>query len=312
MGLKRSSIALLVLAFVLISFSSEAQRRRTIEYSGFFDSYYFRGPLNISIGAGAAGYNGDLCKIFSCGKIAPTVSIGANYKLWPRVMFGADFSYLQLKGTDKIYPDRNLLFSFTGYELDVYGRLYFIDDVIRVARDRTRKPKTFKAFVSAGMGGLSFTSSGEQVSPYADTVFRLRRIYPQYTVVFPLGVGLSFTISPRVTIITDFSYRIAFTDYIDDFRMDRNDGFGTAMIKLQYSPTMPRKHKSKKGLAPPEQYDGPKGTETWKTRKPEKKQRNNDDYELPDEYQDRNSDEYQEENQDQQQNDNEAEEGSGW
>jgi len=312
MGLKRSFIALLAFVFVLISFSSEAQRRRTIEYSGFFDSYYFRGPLNISIGAGVAGYNGDLCKIFSCGKIAPSFSVGANYKLWPRVMFGADFSYLKIKGEDNIYPNRNLSFNFTGYEVDVYGRLYFIDDVIRVARDRTRKPKVFKAFISAGMGGLGFTSHAEQVSPYTDTIFRIRRVYPQYTVVFPVGLGLSFTISPRVTIITDFVYRVTFTDYIDDFMIDKNDGYGMAMIKLQYSPTMPRRHKSKKGLPPPEQYDGPKGTETWKNKKPEEKPNNNNDtYELPPENQEQNPDQQnQEENQEE--NQEIKEENSGW
>ena len=35
-------------------------QKKPIEYSGFFDSYYYRGPVNITVGTNAAGYIGTL------------------------------------------------------------------------------------------------------------------------------------------------------------------------------------------------------------------------------------------------------------
>ncbi|HTF80308.1 MAG TPA: hypothetical protein VL947_01230, partial [Cytophagales bacterium] len=67
-----------------------AQNKKDTEYSGFFDSYYFRGPLNFIIGGGVTGYSGDLYK----RQPSYILGVGASYKVWPRTYFGAQFNYL--------------------------------------------------------------------------------------------------------------------------------------------------------------------------------------------------------------------------
>ncbi|MDP5082208.1 MAG: hypothetical protein NWP87_06075, partial [Winogradskyella sp.] len=64
-----------------IAFVSNAQLKKGIEYSGFFDSYYWRGPVAFTGGLGLAVYSGDLCSDLSCSTPSPYFSLGVGYKL---------------------------------------------------------------------------------------------------------------------------------------------------------------------------------------------------------------------------------------
>ncbi|MFN3404579.1 MAG: hypothetical protein ACK40G_10825 [Cytophagaceae bacterium] len=307
----------LLLVFV-VTFSNA--QHREIEYSGFFDSYYYRGPLSFTAGIGMAAYHGDVCKLFDCNKFGPAFSLGANYKIWPRVMFGAEFTYFRLKGEETIHPNRYLGFSSTNMELDAYARFYLIDDIVRNARDRNRPAATFKAFILAGAGINRFTASSFSIAK--DTIPTDSLFYvPEgagafgYAPVFPVGFGLSFTITQRTTLIIDAAYRFTLSDQLDAVSLRGNPGnrdkYIIMNVKVQYSPTMPAR-KKKKSLPPPTQYDGPKGTDTWKNRPKEKPRRN-----TYDDYDDQQQEQQQEENQEQEQQQEEKKEqkqddGWGW
>ena len=70
----------LIIAFIcvlsLFNQNTEAQKiKRQLEYSGFFDSYYFRGPVAITVGIGMVGYKGDLCGGLACNTLKPIFSL---------------------------------------------------------------------------------------------------------------------------------------------------------------------------------------------------------------------------------------------
>src|SRR5206468_3145270 len=106
---------------LMISFISPGQGKRSREYSSVFDTYYFRGPISYTGSFSLASYRGDLSKRLF-GTLSPMFSLGANYKLWPRTIFGAELSYFHLASKD-FTGGHNLGFKSSDVELDLYGRL---------------------------------------------------------------------------------------------------------------------------------------------------------------------------------------------
>ena len=308
----RKSITLLSIFFLTL-FVSFAQFKRQREYSGFFDTYYYRGPITFTLGGGISTYRGDLVNSFALKGLGPAFSIGANYKLWPHIVFGAEFSYLGFKAND-FNTNRNLSFKSTGYELQLYGRLYLIDEIIRVAPDRRKESQyTFcKPYIHAGIGGLFYNPT----LTYNPSMTWITAASGGSGIAFviPVGLGLQFTITQRSSLCVEYAYRFTTTDYLDGWKNGKNDGYGIFQAKFQFAPTAPKK-KKKLNLAPPAKYEGAKGTETWKTKK--QQQQNSkpqqEEYQMPDENSDQNNEENKEgdngENQEGQNQDGENQQG---
>src|SRR5690606_26970030 len=122
MKIKQLSIVVILTLFASNVFSQER------EYSGFFDSYYYKGKQNFNFTVNG-GLNVCLCDMAKL-EPGPSFGVGVNYKLWPRVMFGTEFHWMRLSGKDNML-NRNLSFSTVNLEFLGYGRLYLIDDIIR-------------------------------------------------------------------------------------------------------------------------------------------------------------------------------------
>jgi len=285
----RKSITLLSI-FFLTFFVSFAQFKRQREYSGFFDTYYYRGPITFTLGGGITNYRGDLTDGLSLKGLGAGFSLGANYKLWPHIVFGTEFSYLKFHSTD-FNTTRNLSFSTTGYELQAYGRLYLIDEIIRVAPDRKKESHyTFcKPYIQLGLGGLFYNSTLN----YDSITTQIKASVGSgsgIAFVMPVGMGLQFTITQRSSLCLEYIYRFTTTDYLDNYAYGKNDGYGLLQAKFQFAPTAPKK-KKKLNLATPAKYEGVKGTETWKTRK--QQEQNNkpqkEEYQMPNENPEQNT-----------------------
>jgi hypothetical protein len=277
--MKKSLLFVAVLFIFFNSFSQQGKR----EYSGFFDSYYYKGKhnLNFTGNFGLSFYQGDLCSV--CLKPDISFAVGANYKVWPRTMFGAELRYLKLSGKDNV-TTRNLAFNTSGIEFIAYGRFLLIDDIVRVAADRTRPPKLVKPYIMAGFGFYNYSPKSyfTKTPPETDTAFYYNENKGGGMVaVIPVGFGISWRISNRVSLLTELSYRFTFTDYLDQVSQrgnpKRNDGYAILDFKLQFSPWAAKKKKVAP-TTPPQKYEGPKGTETWKNKKKEEPVRKNNNY----------------------------------
>ncbi|WP_299250206.1 hypothetical protein [uncultured Cytophaga sp.] len=285
--------------FILTLSVSFAQFKRQREYSGFFDTYYYRGPITFTLGGALTTYRGDLTDGLGLKGLSYGFSAGANYKVWPHMVFGAEFTYMNLQSTD-FNTTRNLSFKTTGYEFQIYGRLYLIDEIVRVAPDRKKESQyTFcKPYIHYGIGALMFSPTLNYNNPSAPIPS-----IPggsSIAMVIPAGLGLQFTITQRSSLCVEYVYRFTTTDYLDNltFPGSKKDGYGLMQAKFQFAPTAPKRRK-KYSLPPPAQYDGAKGTETWKTRKQQNQNSRpqKEEYQLPDQYQNQDGENQGDENQ---------------
>jgi hypothetical protein len=281
------------LAFICLVISglcnyANAQGKRHREYSGFFDSYYFRGPVTYTLGVGMTAYRGDLSTgLIGTNSLGYGISIGANYKTWPRVAFGGEFSYFTLSGKD-YEPRRGISFTSTNMELLAYGRFYFVDETVRVAPDRKKERDLvfFKPYFTTGIGFLLYSPvSTSSVAAVDSLKVTEGKNYPGYGPVIPVGLGFSLSYSHRLSFVVEATYRFTFTDHLDDVsargNSSKKDGYAFASFKVQYCPGAPAK-KKKQTLAPPEKYEGPKGTKTWKNTPRETPKPKNNYYQEPD------------------------------
>lgn len=244
---------ILVIGVLLIPFFANAQVKKHIEYSGFFDTYYFRGPTIFTLGTGLNLYNGDLCGGFGCNKLSPNVSFGVGYQVWPGVVFGGEVTYLKLGATDS-NKDRGISFTSSNYELMGFSRYYLRRDIIRRHTDMFKRPKVFKPYVMLGLAGLVYNPN----ATYADTtgtIVAVDESYDGITFAIPAGIGASFVISHRIQIITELTYRYTFSDYLDGVgekfgNSSVKDNFFTFNVKIGYAPLAPRLKKKKRKYSP--------------------------------------------------------------
>lgn len=229
---------LLVALLGMVSLVSNAQMKKNIEYSGFFDSYYWRGPVSITGGIGVAGYSGDLCSDLSCIKPSLVTNIGIGYKIWPRVFLGAELDIFGLNATDKD-PARNISFTSRNIGLSAYTDFYLREDIVRRHQDLVDGFKLFRPYVHVGLTALNYNVDAT-VSEES---------FPRTTILLPLGLGANFHLTHRVKVQIEGIYHVTFTDYLDGVsengNPDRNDAFATLRAKLIYTP-FARRMKPKK------------------------------------------------------------------
>lgn len=213
----------------IMPFLSHAQKKKGIEYSGFFDTYYWRGPVSITGGVGMAMYGGDLCSDFTCAKPDMYYTLGLGYKLWPRIYIGGEVNYFGLNSTDK-HSTRGYEFTSKNLELGAYFDLYLREDIVRRHNDLIKKTKVVKPYIHLGISAMrtKVTSNAGEISS------------AKYAPLLPVGFGILFDITPRVHLKVEGVYKIAFSDYLDGVNElanpESNDYYGMMRVKFVYTP----------------------------------------------------------------------------
>jgi len=235
-----------------------------IEYSGFFDSYYFRGPVNFTLAGGLTTYQGELGKLFE-KKTGYYASLGASYQVWPRTYFGGEVGYVNLVGSAG--DSTGLAFSNTGIQIDAFGRFLLLDKKVTRHSQLQKRPYFIRPYIMSGVG-LFYTMTSSvsyDINKYIVDPSVAEISFPKYIFTVPVGVGFQLWFSNRVSIMPEFVYHFAFSDNLDGLSLNTNkagtDGYATLGLKVQITPQAKRVHKKKHALPPPEQYDGPKGTD---------------------------------------------------
>lgn len=270
----------LIILFVGVLTQVIAQDRSKIEYSSFFDTYYFRGPMTYTLGGGATGYFGDIKK----SNPSYIAGIGAYYKVWPRTYFGAQLNYLNLKGTD-LDSVRNISFDTKIKEFYVYCRFNILDKKILKNQDIYRKAMFVRPYLSLGIGTLRYSATSSTTNPDWSKKSKPENVhYPKWGFEIPAGLGLSFFVSHRISINAEFNYRFPFTDYLDDVSArggSEKDNFYTGELKIAYSPNAPKLRKRKKFKGPIPSGGGNGGGTSSEKPKEEKPAENINDNSTP-------------------------------
>ncbi len=239
------------LLLLCVGASGFAQKKRAVEYSGFFDSYYNRGPLQYQGGIGVASLRSDLNDKWAPGDLNVAFRVGLAYQWWARTLFSVDFHYMGLNSKATI-DGLDYKLTNTGKELTASMRLYLVYDRVIKHAQRDGKHKLIQPYVTVGAGLLqnkptltvtNGVTSGE-VTRNSQLAF-----------VVPVGLGADIWVSNRVAVVPELSYRFTFQDKLDALDQDiysgNNEGVFVATLGIRFNPAGKKKPK-KYSLSPPE------------------------------------------------------------
>lgn len=195
---------------------------------GFIQAQIVSGKNEIGVNIGALIYQGDLSPkaVGSVKTARPMLGIYYNRILTPYWSFRANLNVGSLHGDDSRFTQpaymqhRNFNFSSSVVELSAMGVYNIYGN-----NDNFRKFSTY-LFGGAGVSFLNikrdysrldtayFSSSAKLVSGIAtDSAARLPRAIP----IIPMGIGIKYTLLPRISLVAEGTYRYLFTDYLDGF-----------------------------------------------------------------------------------------------
>jgi hypothetical protein len=179
-------------------------------------------------------YRGDICGRPDCNSFDPDFNVGINYKIWPHVVIGTEVTYFHLAAHSH---GAEVLKSFTSSDLDfkLYGRYTLFETKIRRAQDRNRTPRRISPFVLIGISALYYHTTS-QTSQKSSSLHQ-NASSTGVTMGWPLGAGLSFYISKRVSLLSECLYVNTFSDHLDNVigenRVGWHDSYLMVLLKLQ-------------------------------------------------------------------------------
>lgn len=197
--------------------------------SAFAQRYYPSGIQSrsrVSVNFGSSTYMGDLQEDQLIAS-SPNAGLSYEYQLTPRWGVRADGLAYHLKASDANSMDpgrneRNLSFFSTNYEVSGSLMLFLFRNL--PAAYSHRKPVNIYALL--GLGATYFNPK----TRYMGNVYQLRDFqtegvdYSPVSAVIPSGFGITSKLGQRLDVALEATYRLTFTDYLDDvssFYLDR-------------------------------------------------------------------------------------------
>lgn len=200
---------------------------------------YHRPPARLTLGAGAAYYDGDLTNRISSH---PSFSLGLVRPLSPHLSFGVDLAYVRLEAQD-YNVSRGLRFTSTGGALTTFVRYNLLADKSMYLGPQYR-PTRAQLFVQGGVGLLlnsAQASANNPELPYGRVALPPERPggYPTLAGVLPVGGGITLRASRALAFTLEGLVYFTSTDLLDDISQraspEKKDNFATASLKLEYA-----------------------------------------------------------------------------
>lgn len=221
-----------------------AQHQRQVRHFNSQGRPYYQGPLHITLAGGTGFYDGDLGNSPGDNFFGLAGSLGVLYRLTPHLHLGGEFSYVPLAARDHV-SERGLAFTSNNGLGTVFLRYDLLADESVFAASNTESP-IFQLYVQGGAGLLLYNPQSYLGASRASssTAFFApeRNDYPAMAGAFPVGAGFSVHLFDRWRAGIEGNYYFTTTDQLDDISNKRlggasanRDGFGTLMLKLDYS-----------------------------------------------------------------------------
>lgn len=200
----------------------------------------------IGLTAGAFVYQGDLTPSApgSYRTLRPVVNLFVNRTMSPSLSLRTSLFYGGLHGNDAAYhlpawrQQRNLNFHATALELSEL-----------IVWNVANKDRKLTPYVFAG-AGLSFLKIRRDWSRFNGEFFSSEDLAsrlaldiahktPKTIPVVPIGAGFRYTVTPKISVIGETSYRLTRTDYLDGFSKAGNpdlyDHYQSHTVGVQYA-----------------------------------------------------------------------------
>jgi hypothetical protein len=200
----------------------------------------------LGVNVGSYVYQGDLTPSYAGAFKTPGIAIGIQLsrQLTKSIMARVEFNLGRLRGDDSKYSDpawrsqRNFSFESTVNE--------FALSMVWIPSQFTGRLKPY-LFAGAGMAFVNVTRdysnynseyfAGEPLTAQLDE--DLATPLPRHLPVIPVGVGLRYAISERISVVPEASLRYISNDYLDGYSKsgdpNKNDKFFKYTIGLTYS-----------------------------------------------------------------------------
>ena len=227
----------------LSSHTAQAQYHHPVRHYNRQERAYFRGPLHVTLGGGTAFYDGDLGNSPGDNFLGPALSLGVLYRLTPHLHLGSEFSYVEMGARDKA-KERGYAFTSTNGLGTVFFRFDLLPDESVFASSMAEAP-VFQIFVQGGAGLLLYNPQSylgtERATDATSFLPPERNDYPAMAVALPVGAGFSVRLTDKLRANLEGNYYFTTTDQLDDINLRlggasaSKDGFGTVMLKLDYS-----------------------------------------------------------------------------
>ncbi|MDQ2795541.1 MAG: hypothetical protein M3Y12_16250 [Bacteroidota bacterium] len=240
----RAFVLGLLAASALAARPAAAQHQRQVRHYNAQGRPYYQGPLHVTLAGGTGLYNGDLGNSPGDNFYGPAGSLGVLYRLTPHLHLGSEFSYVALGARDNL-RDRGLAFTSRNGLGTVFLRYDILNDE-SVFAAFSGEPPIVQLYVQGGAGVLLYDPQSYLGTSRAtsNTAFLApeRNDYPALAGAFPVGAGFSVHLFDRWRAGLEGNYYFTTTDQLDDISNKRLggasaslDGFGTLMLKLDYS-----------------------------------------------------------------------------
>jgi opacity protein-like surface antigen len=226
--------------FILFCYTAKAQ------YFSKHDSWK-KERKEILLGGGVSNFLGDLGGLNKIGThysyadlelvlTSPSASLGYRYRINKRFASRTEFSFLQVKGDDKLTLEqfrhnRNLNFKSNIFELSTVIELSLSFDrhgnKYHIKKTMFRRYHQYSSYyyLFAGIGGFYFNPKAN----YGGVWYNLHDLstegeglpggtkkYKRISISIPIGIGLRYKLNDRWTVGLEYNFRKTFTDYIDD------------------------------------------------------------------------------------------------
>lgn len=251
----------LLAAIIILSISSilnvHAQRNvnsmfRSNLQTGFMQSNKLTLMASLGLSAvnsdnGWRGYESDMGMLKANGR-GPNISIGVIYQVSPFIGVSGNIENFKLKGfEDEGVNKSNQSVSFQTNATSVSGAV-----LIQIAKKRTLTELYSHStpnrliivpYITVGAGLMHYSVSSSSTSSDAELE---GTDYPNLAAVFPVGGGIKFRCSDKISIAPEFTFNFTSTDHLDNQPeiggyTGKNDQFVTTSVKVLYTPTFRRR-----------------------------------------------------------------------
>ncbi len=227
----RKTVFLLLLSFLLISFSSSAQRWKRIRFEHVFGlgASNFLGDLG---GANQIGTN--FAKDLELNATRLAMNYGLRYQFTEYIAFKSSLTYARIKGDDKLTQEysrnnRNLSFRSPVVELAFHIEPAFIREraghKYKLEGIKGKKGFAINAYPFIGIAMFYFNPRAEYggkwhslqpLSTEGQGFFMTRKKYSRFQIAIPYGIGAKYGYKQNWSFGFEFGMRKTFTDYLDD------------------------------------------------------------------------------------------------
>ena len=203
-----SKLACLVL-LLLINYETHSQ--------SFF--YYHKPPqVQITISTGITKYFGELSIAKKLGDVNPYFGMGVEIPVKTRWWIRPEIVYYRLSAADSDLPsgdsrrERNLSFRSNNLELSA-TMIYSLQSI-----DLRRKLAKLGPYFLVGLGTTYSNPKAELEGQWHELQpLQTEGVnYSKFQIIVPLGVGLSYQVIDQWKIGLEISYRLSFSDHLDD------------------------------------------------------------------------------------------------